>query len=92
VSALALRKKISDLQANISQAKAEYLRKTTSGNNALDAEATTLRVTINKLRNAIANGRASIDSACTHRRVCPNYSPKKHIILRTLLKTVKTSG
>jgi DNA repair exonuclease SbcCD ATPase subunit len=62
-SASALRKKISDIQADISQAKAGYLRKTAGGNNALDAEAATLRVSINKLRNAIANGRASIDSA-----------------------------
>lgn len=60
-----LRKKISDLKADISQAKAEYLRKSASGNNALDAEAATLRVTIGRLRNDIAKNQAAAESAAS---------------------------
>lgn len=64
-SASELRKKISDLQADISQAKAEYLRKSAGGNNALNAEAATLRTTIGRLRNDIAKNQAAAESAAS---------------------------
>lgn len=61
-SASAMRKKIADLQADISRTRAEYLRKSTVGNNALDAEAATLRADIGKLKNIISGLQFSIKS------------------------------
>ncbi len=62
-SAAALRKKIAELQADISTAKTAYIRKTAGGNTVLEAEAATLRSTISNLRNSIAKSQASIRSA-----------------------------
>ena len=62
-SAAALRKKIAELQADISTAKTAYIRKTAGGNTALEAEAATLRATISNLRNSIAKNQAGIHSA-----------------------------
>ncbi len=62
-SAASLRKKIAELQADISTAKTAYIRKTAGGNTALEAEAATLRSTISNLRNSIAKNQACIFSA-----------------------------
>lgn len=62
-SASAMRKKIADLQADLSTARAEHLRKFTVGNNALDAEAATLRADIGKLKNIISSLQFSMQSA-----------------------------
>ncbi len=53
-SASALRKKIADLQADLSTARVAHIRKSSVGNTALETEASTLRGKISQLRNAIS--------------------------------------
>ena len=59
----ALRKKIADFQADVSTARANYLKKSSVGNSALEAEAAGLRTKINQLRNAISKNQAAEFSA-----------------------------
>ncbi|MGX8702043.1 AAA family ATPase [Caproiciproducens sp.] len=53
-SAAALRKKVADLQADLSTARAAHIRKSSVGNTALETEASALRSKISQLRSAIS--------------------------------------
>lgn len=58
-SAVALRKKIADLQADLSTARGNYIRSASAGNTALEAEAADLRGKISRLRNSVSDKQAA---------------------------------